>query len=68
MLVNTSRLLHDQYVSEEDGRVVLLGTSVTVEVIAPPPSLSLMISWSYQHEGIGEFVLSSIQRNLSRLL
>ena len=62
------RLLHDQCVCEEEGRVVLMGTSVSVEVTAPPPSLSLLISWNYQDEALGDYVLSSVQRNLSRLL
>ena len=62
------RLLHDQCVYEEEGRVVLAGTSVTVEVNAPPPSLSLLITWSYQDETLGDFVVSSVQRNMSRLL
>jgi integrator complex subunit 11 len=62
------RLLHDQCVCEEEGRVVLMGTSVRVEVTSPPPALSLLVSWSYQDETLGDYVLSSVQRNLSRLL
>ena len=74
MSVCVGRLLHDQCVCEEkseggeDGRVVLMGTSVTIEVNAPPPTLSLLISWSHRDEALGEFVLSTVQRNLSRLL
>jgi integrator complex subunit 11 len=62
------RLLHDQCVCEEEGRVVLAGTSVAVEVNAPPPTLSLLISWGYRDEALGDYVLSTVQRNLSRLL
>ena len=66
--VSLRRLLHDQCVCEEEGRVVLMGTSVRVEVTSPPPALSLLVSWSYQDETLGDYVLSSVQRNLSRLL
>jgi hypothetical protein len=55
-------------VCEEEGRVVLAGTSVAVEVNAPPPTLSLLISWGYRDEALGDYVLSTVQRNLSRLL
>lgn len=75
------RLLHDQCVCEDKsaneeeeeggsggGRIVLMGTSVSVVVNAPPPTLSLLISWSHTDEVLGDYVLSTIQRNLSRLL
>lgn len=69
------RLLHDQCVCEskekgegEGGKVVLMGTSVSVEVSAPPPSLSLLVSWSHGDEVLGDYVLSTVQRNLARLL
>ena len=74
MCVCVCRLLHDQCVCEEkgeggeSGRIVLMETSVTIEVNAPPPTLSLLISWSHRDETLGDYVLSTIQRNLSRLL
>lgn len=66
------RLLHDQCVckSEEEGgeKVVLMGTTVSVEVSTPPPSLSLLVSWTHTDEALGDFVLKTLQRNLARLL
>lgn len=69
------RLLHDQCVCEsgekgegEGGKVVLMGTSVSVEVSTPPPSLSLLVSWSHSDEALGDYVLNTLQRNLARLL
>lgn len=52
----------------EGGKIVLMGTSVSVVVNAPPPTLSLLISWSHSDEALGDYVLSTVQRNLSRLL
>ena len=52
----------------ERGRVVLLGTSVSVEVSTPPPSLSLLVSWSHNDEDLGDYVINTVQRNLPRLL
>ena len=76
----SNRLLPDQRVSEseggeggeggdgERGRVILLGTSVSVEVSTPPPSLSLLVSWSHSDEDLGDYVINTVQRNLPRLL
>ena len=73
----SNRLLPDQRVSEseggeggdgERGRVVLLGTSVSIEVSTPPPSLSLLVSWSHSDEDLGDYVINTVQRNLPRLL
>lgn len=56
--------------SEEAGdeKVVLVGTTVSVEVSTPPPSLSLLVSWTHIDEALGDFVLKTLQRNLARLL
>lgn len=71
-LIHGCRLLHDQCVckSAEAGeeKVVLMGTTVNVEVNTPPPSLSLLVSWTHTDEALGDFVLKTLQRNLARLL
>lgn len=64
----TGKLLPDHVVCCQDNSVELSGTSVTLQVKNFEPSPEVLINWSVQDENLGEFVCSTLRRNLSRLL
>ena len=64
----TGKLLPDHVVCCHGNNVELSGTSVTLQIMNFEPTPEVLINWSLQDDDLGEFVYSTLCRNLSRLL